>query len=397
MKVHFYVLTPFPYGMAAGRRRICFCKGLMAAGDTCDVAICHKLYYSAKDDDGLPKEGIFKGIHYNYVAGKYKSIGKIKKGIDYYFLDLLKGFVHALKNINKGDIVYCYFYSIVFFILMMIATKIKGAKIVREVCEYPYVFGGDQGLSNRFYRWVELHVLFPHFNAFIPISISLENLVYKYKSKNAQTLRVPILVEDEFPELDYSVYKSEYEKPYILHTGTMDEKKDGISGILEAFAASLNYIPENVNLVFTGPQAIEPNAFNHLIQKLNISNRVTLKGLVSLQEIAILQHFATLSIINKNDNLQTRNCFPTKLGEMLLSETPVIITTIGDASLYLKDGISAYIINPNDTQGLTLKIIQALENKHERELIAKEGKKIAESEFNPILQGIKISTFFNSL
>ena len=32
MKIHFYINTSFPYGMAAAKRRLCYAKGLMAAG-----------------------------------------------------------------------------------------------------------------------------------------------------------------------------------------------------------------------------------------------------------------------------------------------------------------------------------------------------------------------------
>ncbi len=396
MNIYFYILSPYPYGMAASKRIECYCKGLNTAGDKCSVVICHKLYdRRAGDDDRLPSIGTFNGVDYSYIIGKYKAKNKLRRGLDYYFLDIFRSSIYALKNLKRGDVVHCYFYNIFFHFLLIAVARLKGVVIMREVCEYPYVFG-RQSIKNRLFRWIELNILFRAYDAFIPISISLVSLVNQYKKSEAKVLRIPILVDAEGYGDVYDT-NSFLLEPFILHTGTMHEQKDGISGILRAFASSLIEIPADVNLIFTGPHAKRPNDYGKLIDQLGINNRVIMKGHVSSLEISQLQKAATLTIINKLDNIQNLNCFPTKLGEMLLSETPVITTTIGDANLYLVDGESAYIVEPCDEDGLKSKIIQAFKNKEERFRIAKEGRKVALREFNPVVQGKKISNFIHQL
>ena len=61
-------------------------------------------------------------------------------------------------------------------------------------------------------------------------------------------------------------------------------------------------------------------------------------------------------IINKRPNLQNRYCFATKLGEYLLTGKPVIISDVGEAKNYLKDGESAYIVDSGQPNLIAKKI-----------------------------------------
>ena len=116
-----------------------------------------------------------------------------------------------------------------------------------------------------------------------------------------------------------------------------------------------------------------------------------------MEQVAVLQHFAAMTIIYKSDNLQTRNCFPTKLGEMLMSGIPVITTTVGDANLYLENGKNAFIIEPEDEVMLIECMKLILDNPIEAKTIGKAGKLVAEKYFNPIYQGKRLSDFYESL
>lgn len=100
-----------------------------------------------------------------------------------------------------------------------------------------------------------------------------------------------------------------------------------------------------------------------------------LLGLVSTERVASLQYFATMTIIYKSDNLQTRNCFPTKLGEMLISGIPVITTTVGDANLYLENKKNAFIFVPGEDEALVEYFKLILNNHCLAKQIGKMGKK----------------------
>lgn len=395
MRIHFFINGPFPYGMAAAKRRLCYAKGLIAAGNKVEVHIYNRCF-NIGDNDGFKEKGIYNNIPYNYIAGKYKRKNKILRGIDWYLIDNIKSFAYALRIVEKNDIIYCYFYPVLLQILLLIVSKIKKAKIVKETCEHPSALGKNT-IWNKCCRWFEYRFVMPHYDGFIPISCELENFVNKYKKKNAKSIIIPILVDDDLYNIDFSKYSSPYNVPYIIHTGTMLEQKDSISKIITAFAKYKKKYNSNLKLVFTGPHANKKCNYIPLMSKLGVKDDIELLGLVSVEEIAILQHFATMTIIYKSDNIQTRNCFPTKLGEMLISGVPVITTTIGDANLYLKNEDSALIINPDDEDKLIEYINLLASDKNLAKTIGQNGKQIAMKYFNPIYQGKNISEFFNKL
>lgn len=398
MKVHFYINTSFPYGMAAAKRRLCYAKGLIAEGHEIDVVICQKCF-ELTSNDGFPEVGVYKGINYKYVCGKFKhpQKNKIMRGLDYLIIDYLRSFFYALKHIHRKEIVYVYYYPIFLQILILLAAKIKGAKVVKETCEHPSALGNVNSKWHKFCKWFEYRFVMPHYDGFIAISRDLNKFVEKYKSKKAKSIIVPILVEDPFCDKDIRNLKNEYDVPYIIHTGTMLEQKDSISKILHAFARLKKETNTNCKLVFTGPQATEKCSYLPMIKNLGIEKDVDLLGLVSTERVASLQYFATMTIIYKSDNLQTRNCFPTKLGEMLISGIPVITTTVGDANLYLENKKNAFIFVPGEDEALVEYFKLILNNHCLAKQIGKNGKEIAQKYFNPIYQGKRLSNFFKSI
>lgn len=398
MKIHFYINNSFPYGMAAAKRRLCYAKGLMKEGHEIDVVICQKCIEKG-NDDGFPAKGMYKSIPYIYVCGKYKHSkrNKIMRGLDYLIIDYIRSFFYALKHIRREEIVYVYFYPIFLQILILLAAKIKGAKIVKETCEHPSALGNVNSKWHKFCKRFEYKFVMSQYDGFIAISRDLNKFVERYKSKKAKSIIIPILVEDPYNDHDISNLRNEYNIPYIIHTGTMLEQKDSISKILCAYSRLKKEINTDCRLVFTGPHANSNCKYISLIKELKIENDVDLLGMVSDERIAGLQHFATMTVIYKSDNLQTRNCFPTKLGEMLINGIPVITTTIGDANMYLKDNESAFIIEPDDEDALIQKMKYILNHPIEAKKVGMAGQKVAKKSFDPIYQGRRLSEFYRSL
>ena len=384
--------------MAAAKRRICYAQGLMAQGNTVDVVVCQKCF-EKDEDDGMPEHGEYRGIHYAYVCGKHKRSkrNKLMRGMDYYVLDYLRSFFYALKHIHRKDAVFAYYYPIFLQILIILATKLKGAKIVKETCEHPSALGNVNSRWHKLCKWFEYHFVMPLYDGFIAISQDLSKFVLKYKRHRAQCIIVPILVEKPEEKNCDDLVESEYTVPYIIHTGTMHEQKDSISKILHAFARFKKETGSACRLVFTGPQANEKCKYLPMMRELAIAGSIDLLGMVSTERVAALQRHASMTIIYKSDNLQTRNCFPTKLGEMLISGVPVITTTVGDANLYLENGKSAYIFEPDDEDTLVKYIKYILDNPIEAQKVGSAGKSVAEKYFNPIYQGERLSDFYNAL
>lgn len=398
MKVYLYQNSPFPYGMAAAKRLLCYIKGLKAAGNDINVIICNKVI-ERDNDNGMPAKGLYDGTPYCYISGKYKppKWNILMRGLDWYIIDPIRTFFYSLRHLHKGDIVYVYLYPLFMQLMILLASKIKRATTIKETCEHP----SSLRMNNKvrwLLDWIEFRLIMPRYDGFIAISTSLESFVNKYRKPSAKVIRIPILVDPDSYDIDFSEMRSPFDVPYIIHTGTMQEPKDSISKIIHAFSVFKHEYTTPCKLVFTGKQS-DPRKckYKKKIEQLELTDDVVLMGYVSDEEIIKLQHFAALSIIYKSDNLQTRNCFPTKLGELLMSQTPVITTTIGDVKLFLESGVSAYLFDENDENQLVQYIHAILSNPQEASVIAKRGRDVALNSFNPIIQGKRLSLFFHEI
>ena len=81
------------------------------------------------------------------------------------------------------------------------------------------------------------------------------------------------------------------------------------------------------------------------------------------------------------DSLQSKCGFPTKLGEYLLTENPVVVTNVGDISLFLKDQESAFISSPNYDE-FANKLRFVLQNPELAQLVGRKGCRVALEHFN---------------
>ena len=388
MKVFIFINAPFPEGMASSKRVLCYAKGLKAVGVDVEVDVMHP-FFSKEEDCKFPVKGDFEGISYNYICGKIYPqsvlIRKLKKTAD-----MVKLYSYAMENVKKGDIIYCNFRRIVSAYVLMLVAKRTGAKIVQELCEIPYI---NMKLKSRFKRWYYQTIQIRHFDGIVPISHTLDAYIHLHSPK-MKTIIVPILVEDD---KQVKIGENPYNMPYIVHTGTMVENKDGISYILKAFSKFKENDTSGCRLVFTGPQANEKCSYLPMMEELGIRSFVDLLGMVSMEKVTDLQHYAALSIIYKSENLQTKYCFPTKLGEMLVSGVPVVATSVGEANYYLKNKENAYVVKPFDVDELARTIKHVFSNISEGKLIGHNGRELALKDFSPYKHGARLKEFFETL
>lgn len=397
MKVHIYSDTTFPEGMAKTHRITCYAKGLKAAGADVCVVGTHRLVEREHILD-YKVSGIYEGIPYTFSSGLLKRKNKLLRGLDWILFDAVRAFFYALKNIRRDDVVYLYTESLSMQLAIILASNYRHAKIIHECCEHPYVMVDMTKPWNKVLRALELKYMMPCYDGFVAISHELEMFCNSHKAKNAKVVTIPILVDDD-SLIDYSNMSNPCQAvPYILHTGTMFERKDGISMQLEAFAEFKKQNPLiQCKFIFAGPQSNEKCAFIPKMKELGIYDDIILAGMLSRHEVKRYQHFCTVGIIYRFDNLQNRCGFSTKSGEMLMSGNPIIITTVGDGKEYLKNGKSAFILEPNDKQALIDSLTYIFTHPHEAKEIGQNGRKVAQTMFNPIKQGEIMYNFIKTI
>lgn len=187
--------------------------------------------------------------------------------------------------------------------------------------------------------------------------------------------------------------------PYIFHSGTLYEQKDGILGIIEAFGKAVNKLSSPLHLISTGNIEKSPHAkeIMKLIEQYSLHGKIKFTGYLSNDELKKKLSLASIVIINKYQNQQNFYCFSTKLGEYLAAEKPVIITNVGEAMNWLVHKTSAYIVEPSNIDKLSQAIIYMMNNSDERLAIAKKGKDLCKQSFDYLEYGEMLESLFNRL
>lgn len=388
MKIYILTRNPFPNGLAATNRIRCYATGIISNCSDCEVIVACRTERSDRIIMNKYTQGIYKDIPFRYLsASTIRSSSFIVRRLQdlVSILNLIK---FILFEIKSEDIVIAYDNKNEMFFLPL--CKLRRIKVYRELCEYPYATVNDS-IINKIRRNFNLHVYFPMYSGFITISQELTKLAQRYSSKKSRIIKIPILVDTE--NINTESYK--HARPYIFHSGTMYERKDAIVSTFKAFAIASKQLDYRVDFILAGPKSPHDDKIQEIIKDNKLTDNIIFLGKLSRDEVELYQNGASLAILNKNDNLQNRCGFSTKLGELLLSRTPVVTTTVGEANHWLKDGVSAYITQPHHPELIALQIVRAFSNDEERIAIALEGAKIARENFDCIKQGKRLVAFLN--
>ena len=398
MKVYILTTARFPYGMAETRRVICYSKGLIENNYECEVIVARKISkYDRKFGNNLNK-GEFQSIEYTYVPGVYHESNYRFLNSILFRLEKIRNYKWIYKYLKKKSkrnqiIISYYSDTLLGLIIIYLCRKYKLLNI-KELCEIPYI---NRSLYATINRYIDFKFVFPFMDGFFVISEQLKIIAEKYKSKKAFILKVPIMIntKDYINKFALSAQgkNSAISDPYIIHTGTFTETKDGMMGIIKAFKLAIQKIPFDIKLVITGDaknSKIYPGFISY-IKENSIESKIVFTGIIPMAELDEYLENASLAIINKYDNFQNRYCFSTKLAEYLAYGIAVITTDIGEANNYLVNNYNAYIVKNNSEEDLANAIIEAFCNEKKRLLISRHGFMLAKNVFNYSVQGKNIS------
>ena len=179
---------------------------------------------------------------------------------------------------------------------------------------------------------------------------------------------------------------------YIAYCGNVSNSKDGVDELIKSFALVAKK-HDDVKLYIIGklpPITDAPNDIRLLVETLGIKDRVVFTGLVDYNEMPQLLKNAVALALARPNSLQAKHGFPTKLGEYLLTENPVVITDVGDMHLFLKNGESALIAEERNTVDFANKLCWILEHPKEAEEIGRKGKEVALQSFNADIETKKL-------
>jgi glycosyltransferase involved in cell wall biosynthesis len=386
-KIYIVTDAPIPIGFAPTNRILSYASGFEENGVECGVVIFRKTENPNRLINKKIKGLIGKSKFIYLFNSTAKSIFFLKRRLDNLF-GLFRLFLFSLK-IEKNSVV-IYYSSYTRYALILWLSKIfKGTIILKEESEHPIVYKQSKNkLGWLFYRLI-------HYRLFDGFLLMTSNLImhFKYRFPNKLIAHIPMTVDLNRFKFKYPQAEN-LELKIITYVGHLNNKKDGMLFLLEAFSSAIKYLKEYKLLVCGySNNENEIEIFKKTVERLGLKDNIIFNQKVENAKIPEILGMSSVLVLPRPHSLQAQNGFPTKLGEYLASGRPTIITNVGEISKYLIDGESTYISVPGNINSLSDNLIKVISDLKKAEKIGKNGRSIADKYFNNVKQTKKIIDF----
>lgn len=311
-----------------------------------------------------------------------RNFHKIKR-----YFNVIK-FCYSLKKSDENNILICFSQKKSFILFSYLLNKMFFDLSFIYLVEYPLM--GRKKLKKHsllFFKKV--------YSVFFDGQLFISEGLRKYFQSNKRNIIIPSMVlYDRFK----GSFRSPYPFEYIGYCGTIMRSKDGVDILISGFARIAEKFPL-LNLVLIGDfhDHIEEISIIDLVNQLNILDRVIFTGKISKNEMPAYLANAKILALTRPDNLQAETGFPTKLPEYLATGKPVVVTRVGDIPKYLQDGENAFIVEPNNTDGVAKAFYKILSNYSNAMSIAARGQMLAKTVFSPRYQARRVIDFISEI
>ena len=335
-----------------------------------------RVFFIMPDEYNSMWENNLENIQVVYCWKKFPAKFKLWKMLTFKLsLNFIK------KSLSAGDVVYVYD-----TISVVEHIRKSGVKYYGEKTEHPAVTSPVSRLVRQ-----NMRQHFDSLNKLDGVFVISNALKEFYVSNGVESEKLHVINMTVDTTRFDNIKRQPQSEKYIAYCGTVSKSKDGVDKLLRAFAIVAQKVQE-IKLYIIGAVPIieERQEFSKFVKKFDLTERVVFTGVVSANEIPQMIKNAELLALARPANVQAKYGFPTKLGEYLLSETPVVLTNVGDIPLFLEDGVSAIISSPESDEEFAEKILWALHNKEKAAVIGKNGADVAMTHFNAKIETKKL-------
>lgn len=176
----------------------------------------------------------------------------------------------------------------------------------------------------------------------------------------------------DLKEID-SVKEEKSPKPRILYVGRLVKLKK-VENLLLAFKKIILRFPETeLYIVGSGPQE---NLLKKLAEELDISSKTFFTGYISEEEKIRLMKSSWVLV-----QPSIAEGFGLVLVETNACKTPVVAVDSGGPKEVVKDGVTGFLVQPNNINQLAEKIIELIEDKNKMLMMCEEGRKVVEENY----------------
>lgn len=395
MKIYILFGGTIPFGDAYPNRILSIAKGLAEHNN--EVTILnffpgkHKNDISAKP---FCKYKLLNNLYYLNLSGlnrKPKSV-IIQKIIG--IIGLIISAFFIMLNKKPNFIIICTS-NLVVSITLFLISRIKNFKIIREKNEFPIFLIQQEKYKNKLI--IAKYSRYKLFDGIICMTFELEKF-FKNIGYKGKIIILPMTVDVErFKNVNLT-----NDNNYITYIGNLYNKKDGIQDLIKAFYLLIKnnklIDKSNIKLRLIGDisnkELISP--ILELIKYYDLSERVIFTGLINRDNVPFYLKNSKLLVLCRPKTIQNQGGFPTKLGEYLASQVPIVITNVGEIGYYLKDNFHAFISEPDNPEMFAQKMEEALLNEKKAKKIAENGYNLAINFFNYKIQCGYLNNFLQN-
>ena len=400
MKVKILINTnPFYTSSASANRWLTLIEGLNDLKVSVQILVIGN-YQSKGEQEKFEHISNINGIEIKYLTTKIVN-GLWQRRIYKYFGKHIQSF--RIKNkirketLNFDGIIWTQNDLTIWKMITSIPDK--SFKLISEMSEFLDIHHYNKGnaLQKRAGDAKQVYFENSYIKKLDGLVLMTKTLISHYSnfSKHPPLLHLPMTVDLDRFQIEKKDL-SEFKSPYIAYVGVMNDAKDGVNVLIEAFNQIYKDYPK-LNLYLVGGWNYDTPAHQERIKGLKLENRIKWVGEYPRESIPSIICNAKLLVLPRPDSKQAQGGFPTKLGEYLATGVPVCATTVGEIPDYLVDNISVYFAKPGSIDSFAKGMHNALKNSVKANKVGQQGKRVAESYFNKSIQSKTLYNFLKQL
>jgi glycosyltransferase involved in cell wall biosynthesis len=398
--------NPFANPGAEANRLLGLLKGLSKL-DNQVILLVLGGYYNSDESEKYADKGVIEDIHYKYLSKK-KNITIWQRRISEYLYLFFETFFMSrkvnkyLKTVPKNSIIWLQNGALCYSLVKQ--SDINQYKIFVEMNEYPDIHKGINSQKYIWQRWFSDRKIEIFYNEVLNridgFALMTEALLEHFKvqlNKRTKVLHLPMTVDLERFDLTKN-YKpiTGLNAPYICFVGSMNDAKDGVNLLIEAFASISEEFP-NYKLALFGFWAYDSANHQKRILELGMQDKIIYSKPIDSENVVNLMMNADLLVLPRPDSYQAKGGFPTKLGEYLATSKPIIVSKVGEIPIYLKDNQDVFFAEPGSIISLKDKLMQVLTDKNKADIVGKRGRVVAEQVFSKDIQSKRLLDFLEKI
>ena len=388
--------TGFPNGMAATARITGYARGLNANGSEALVLCLGASEPSSEAAVNTEVRGTARGVRFEYACGSTVRSSSFWQRRRSRLVGLLGAARRIRRERTAGPVEAILLYSqrSLDAALMRFVSRQVGAVYMAEVCEIPYqspspgVFEKLRlSVYNRtFYRW---------FDAAIVISEHLRQHVVRFGNRGMAVLTAPVIVDtDEFQPRPGTGASPRV----VVYCGGLDQEKDGVVNLMKAFRSVAAEVHDvHLRVVGDTHAGTRIPELRAVAESLGVPDRVSFTGRVTRDEVPAHLAQASVLVLARPQSLQAEAGMPTKVAEYLASGVPTVLTRTGDMTGFLENGVSAYLVPPDDVPALAEAVSHVRLNGEEATAVGQRGRDVALEHFDYRVVGATLAAFIAEL